>query len=251
MPVKKCTIDGVDGYKWGDQGKCYTGPDAKEKASKQGIAIGDYELESYSDYPEAAKNNAKRALKWVEENGWGSCGEATGKQRANQLANGENISRDTIARMASFKRHQQHKNVPYNEGCGGLMWDAWGGDAGIEWAQRKLEQIDTEQKLQRIYQLMRIRVSFDYDGTITQSKIKDIVKNLTTAGGTEVFIISSRENKASMYALATQLGIPQFRVFATGSNEKKIEKIKELRIKTHYDDNIEVVRGLPGVGKLI
>ena len=98
---------------------------------------------------------------------------------------------------------------------------------------------------------MRIRVSFDYDGTITQSKIKDIVKNLTTAGGTEVFIISSRENKASMYALATQLGIPQFRVFATGSNEKKIEKIKELRIKTHYDDNIEVVRGLPGVGKLI
>jgi hypothetical protein len=32
--------------------------------------------------------------------------------------------------------------VPYSEGCGGLMWDAWGGDAGIEWASRKLEQID-------------------------------------------------------------------------------------------------------------
>jgi hypothetical protein len=104
------------------------------------------ELESYSDYPEGAKNNAKRALKWVEKNGWGSCGEATGKARANQLAKGEPISRDTIARMASFKRHQQHKDVPYSEGCGGLMWDAWGGSAGINWAIGKLKEIDLKLK---------------------------------------------------------------------------------------------------------
>ena len=102
------------------------------------------ELKSYSDYPEAARNNAKRALKWAEENGWGSCGTDVGKQRANQLANGEAITRETIARMASFKRHQQNKDVPYSEGCGGLMWDAWGGTAGVEWAIRKLEQIDNE-----------------------------------------------------------------------------------------------------------
>jgi len=102
------------------------------------------ELKSYSDYPEGARNNAKRALKWAEENGWGSCLEATGKQRANQLANGEAISRDTIARMASFKRHQQHKDVPYSEGCGGLAWDAWGGSAGVNWAISKLKEIDNE-----------------------------------------------------------------------------------------------------------
>ena len=89
------------------------------------------ELASYTDYPQGATNNAKRALAWVEKNGWGSCGEATGKNRANQLAKREPISRDTIARMASFKRHQQHKDVPYSEGCGGLMWDAWGGTAGV------------------------------------------------------------------------------------------------------------------------
>ena len=102
------------------------------------------ELKSYSDYPEAARNNAKRALKWADENGWGSCGTDVGKQRANQLANGEAITRETIARMASFKRHQQHKDVPYSEGCGGLMYDSWGGTAGVEWAIRKLEQIDNE-----------------------------------------------------------------------------------------------------------
>ena len=102
------------------------------------------ELKSYSDYPEAARNNAKRALKWAEENGWGSCLEATGKRRANQLANGEAITRDTIARMASFKRHQQHKDVPYSEGCGGLAWDSWGGSAGVNWAISKLKEIDNE-----------------------------------------------------------------------------------------------------------
>jgi hypothetical protein len=99
---------------------------------------------TYTDYPEAAVNNAKRALKWVEANGWGECGTPVGKARANQLANREPLSRDTIARMASFKRHQQHADVPYTEGCGGLMWDAWGGTAGVEWAIRKLKEIDNE-----------------------------------------------------------------------------------------------------------
>ena len=55
--------------------------------------------------------------------------------------------------MASFKRHQQHKDVPYDEGCGGIMWDAWGGDAGIEWAIKKLEQIDNLIKNQEEFEI--------------------------------------------------------------------------------------------------
>ena len=99
-------------------------------------------FESYTDYPESARNAAKRALDWAEKNGWGSCGTPVGKARANQLAKGEAISEETISRMASFARHLQHKDVPYSEGCGGLMVDAWGGQAGIEWAQNKLEEIN-------------------------------------------------------------------------------------------------------------
>jgi hypothetical protein len=99
------------------------------------------ELESYADYPESASNNAKRALKWKEENGT-SCGTSVGWRRASQLANKQPLSRSTIARMASFKRHQQNKDVPYSEGCGGIMWDAWGGTSGVEWAISKLKQID-------------------------------------------------------------------------------------------------------------
>lgn len=97
--------------------------------------------DSYTDYPKEATENAKIALRYAEENGWGECGTPVGKARANQLANGEPISEDTISRMASFERHRQNSQKELGDGCGRLMWLAWGGDAGIEWAQRKLDQI--------------------------------------------------------------------------------------------------------------
>ena len=106
---------------------------------------------TYNDYPQAATNNAKRAIKYKEENG-SDCGTQVGWTRARQLANRDSLSRDTIARMASFKRHQQHKDVPYDEGCGGIMWDAWGGDAGINWAIKKLEQIDSENNIKEDFE---------------------------------------------------------------------------------------------------
>lgn len=99
---------------------------------------------TYTDYPKAASENAKIALRYAEENGWGSCGTPVGKQRANQLAKNEPISEDTISRMASFERHRQNSQKELGDGCGRLMWLAWGGDEGIEWAQRKLEQIKNE-----------------------------------------------------------------------------------------------------------
>ena len=144
MPIYSC---GGGKYRIGD-GECiYTSRDSAERAYIGYLAEEedekdiDLKEETYNDYPEAASNNAKRALKYKEENG-SDCGTPVGWKRANQLANRERLSRDTIGRMASFKRHQQYKDVPYDEGCGGIMWDAWGGDAGIEWAIRKLQQID-------------------------------------------------------------------------------------------------------------
>lgn len=99
------------------------------------------ELRSYTDYPKQAVDNAKIALRWAEENGWGSCGTAVGKIRASQLANNEPISEETIARMAAFERHRQNSQKELGDGCGRLMWLAWGGDEGVEWAQRKLESL--------------------------------------------------------------------------------------------------------------
>jgi len=159
MPIYACS-NGK--YRIGD-GECmYTSRDSAERAyaaylAQEGEKSLELKEETYNDYPEAATNNAKRALKWKEENG-SDCGTPVGWTRANQLASREKISRDTIARMASFKRHQQNKDVPYSEGCGGLMWDAWGGDAGINWAIRKLEQIDNRKSMIYNYKSFNLEV---------------------------------------------------------------------------------------------
>jgi len=159
MPIYEC---GQGKYRIGDGPCMYTSRDSAERAyaaylAQDGEKSLELKEETYNDYPEAATNNAKRALKWKEENG-SDCGTPVGWTRANQLANREKISRDTIARMASFKRHQQHKDVPYSEGCGGLMWDAWGGDAGINWAIRKLEQIDNRKSMIYNYKSFNLEV---------------------------------------------------------------------------------------------
>ena len=104
-------------------------------------------FESYSDYPDSIKNNAKAVLKYVEENGWGSCGTPVGKMRVNQLAKGEPISEDTIKRMYSYlSRHEVDldSSKGYSDGCGKLMYDSWGGKSALSWSESKIKSIDRE-----------------------------------------------------------------------------------------------------------
>ena len=180
MPIYSC---GDGKFRIGE-GQCmYTSRESAERAYEAYLAQEDDEMkekaETYNDYPEAASNNAKRALKYKEENG-SDCGTHVGWTRANQLANREKISRDTIARMASFKRHQQNKDVPYSEGCGGIMWDAWGGDAGINWAIRKLDQIDN-QKNMGDYQLYKCK-NFDLEVKDIDKKSRIVTGYFSTFG---------------------------------------------------------------------
>ena len=101
-------------------------------------------MESFSDYPDGVKNNAKNVLEWVDRNGWGSCGTPVGKQRANQLAKGEPISLDTIKRMYSYlSRHEKdlQSSTTYGDGCGKLMYDSWGGKSGLSWSRNKLREL--------------------------------------------------------------------------------------------------------------
>ncbi len=103
---------------------------------------------TYSDYPKKASQNARKALKYLEESGNPrNCLTKVGFARARQLAGGEALSADVVKRMAQFNRHRQNKDVPYDEGCGGVAWDAWGGDEGIAWAIRKSEQMDQEKSM--------------------------------------------------------------------------------------------------------
>lgn len=96
-----------------------------------------------NDYPQGAVSNAKRALKWASENGWGSCGTPVGKNRANQIAKRENLSDDTIKRVYSYlSRAAEFADVPYSEGCGGLMYDAWGGRTMLRWSKARVNEMN-------------------------------------------------------------------------------------------------------------
>jgi hypothetical protein len=109
------------------------------------------EFQSYNDYPESAKNNACKAIRWKEEHGDEVQGMTqVGWIRANQLCKGENISEETIARMSGFQRHKKNsevapefKSTPWKD-KGYVAWLGWGGTTGIEWAAKKLESIRGE-----------------------------------------------------------------------------------------------------------
>jgi hypothetical protein len=106
-------------------------------------------LQTYNDYPESAKNNAKKVLKWRDKYGDEVKGMTrVGWTRANQLAKGEALSRSTIARMSAFQRHKKNAEVsaefkatPWKD-KGYVAWLGWGGTSGINWASKKLQTID-------------------------------------------------------------------------------------------------------------
>lgn len=92
--------------------------------------------------PQDVQDAAKRALIWVAEGRAGSGFTDVGRARAVQLANGRNVSEDTIRRMRSyFARHANDSDAEgFNRGEDGypspgrVAWDAWGGDPGRRWA---------------------------------------------------------------------------------------------------------------------
>ena len=132
----------------------YVDPGVKKK--KKDVISKSITFETYNDYPEAAKNNACKVLKWRDEHGDEVKGMTrVGWTRANQLCGGENISESTIARMAAFARHRKNaevapefKSTPWKD-KGYVAWLGWGGTTGVEWASRKLESIRNNMSKQK------------------------------------------------------------------------------------------------------
>lgn len=93
------------------------------------------------------------------------------------------------------------------------------------------------------------KVSIDYDDTLSTQKGYDLALELISKGNI-LYVISARSNKEAMLTRTRKAGIPDSRVYATGSNKAKVEKIKELGIDTHYDNNTDVVKELGTIGKL-
>jgi len=104
----------------------------------------DVELESYSDYPSSVSNNAKRGLKLNEEVN-NKCATQVGKVRAQQLAQGKPISKETIKRMYSYlSRAEAYYKPEDTEACGTISFLLWGGKSAKTWAEAKLKQLEND-----------------------------------------------------------------------------------------------------------
>ena len=222
-------------------------------------------FESYADYPDAVSNNAKRGIELNEKEN-NKCATQVGKVRAQQLAQKEAVSVDTIKRMYSYlSRAEEYYDENDTTACGTISYLLWGGLAAKRWSEAKLKELGLFEGAIDVASLPDYvnepsgslivkdvfegeKISFDYDETLTTEQGMELAKR-KIAEGYEVYIISARQDKEPMLNRADELGIPHSRVFATGSNKAKVEKVLELGIVKHYDNNKDVVAELGIIGE--
>jgi hypothetical protein len=97
------------------------------------------EMESVADYPDSVKNNAKRGIELNEKNN-NKCATQVGKVRAQQLAQGEPISLETVKRMYSYlsRAETYYDSSDDNTDCGYISFLLWGGKSALSWSESKL-----------------------------------------------------------------------------------------------------------------
>jgi len=280
------------------------------------------EFDSYSDYPESVSNNAKRGIELNEKIG-NKCATQVGKVRAQQLANGEPVSLETIKRMYSYlSRAETYYDEGDTEACGTISYLLWGGLSAKRWSESKLKELDEFNKLEGFemdatpcwsgYEMIGMKekdgrmvpncvkmkqeefvypepgesendfisrcvkyvmaegltqdqalgkcygmlkqgfaatdVSFDWDGTLTTDRGVRMLEDERRRGSI-IHIISARPYPTEdMFDLMRKYDIPSTHLHTVGSNQRKVELVKRLGIKRHYDNNPQVLRELGEVG---
>lgn len=145
-PAIKCT-NGK--WKWGEYGECSY--DSKQDAEKDNEdyyrALEDIDLTPTNEMIE----EAQKGLEWRKEYDRG--GTEIGVGTANAIIN-NSISLERVKRMyAYFSRHEIDKEAEgFNYGeegypsAGRIAWALWSGDAGFKWAERKRNEIESEEE---------------------------------------------------------------------------------------------------------
>ena len=159
----------------------------KDKRTKNGKKIT---LETYKDYPSGVSNNAKKGIE-LNAKVNNKCATQVGKIRAQQLANKENISLETIKRMYSYlSRAEEYYDEGNTEACGTISYLLWGGKAGLRWAESKLKELGeinlASMVVNEDFAILDDRLAYS-----TQEKAEEMAKNI----GCEGFHIHEYEGK--------------------------------------------------------
>jgi hypothetical protein len=158
-------------------------------AATESLFSADMQLrESYSDYPEAAVNNAKRGIK-LNEKVNNRCATDVGKQRAQQIAKKEALSMDTIKRTFSYlSRAEEYYNPDDPEACGTISYLLWGGKPMKAWAERKINEMENnyKQKNQEMEKTFSEKVLDVLSSVGIKFSTKEEVENTEVAESQEV-----------------------------------------------------------------
>ena len=101
------------------------------------------------------------------------------------------------------------------------------------------------EKLMRLRFILAVKmIGFDFDGTLSTSRGQNLFKSLT---GTMYVITARNHQSPDVFKVTDRLGVPRSRVFFTGSNQNKVQKIKELGLDLFSDNNPSVHSLLPSI----
>ena len=140
-----------------------------------------HKLESYTDYPKAVSNNAKRGID-LNEKVNNKCATLTGKNRGADLAAGRALSVDTIKRMYSYlSRAGEYYKEGDTKACGTISYLLWGGKAGLRWSASKLKELG-EIDLASMVIDDNFAVIDDRLAYSTQEKAEEIANNIGCKG---------------------------------------------------------------------
>ena len=99
------------------------------------------DFESYADYGQGIRNNAKRGIA-LNEKVNNKCATQTGKIRAQQISQGRPLSVKTIKRMYSYlSRAEEDYDPSDTKACGTISYLLWGGKAALGWSRNKLREL--------------------------------------------------------------------------------------------------------------
>jgi hypothetical protein len=138
-------------------------------------------MESYSDYPDAVSNNAKRGRE-LNEKVNNKCATDVGKIRSATLEAKKPVSIETIKRMYSYlSRAEEYYKEGDNEACGTISFLLWGGKAGKRWAESKLKELGelelASMKVDESYAIINDRLAYS-----SKEKAEEMAKDLGCEG---------------------------------------------------------------------
>jgi len=224
---------------------------------------------TFKDYPQAARKAAEQGIKRNKaiKN---KCGTAVGKRRATQLANGENVSIQTIKRMRSFLLRQKDnydlaiKRSDYNA-CGYISYLLWGGPAALPWAEKKLRQAGLLEESNKEVIMSEMKW-----GTKSAADRERIYKKYGFADQAEIDGIPVFADENQALVMARNIGCAgthkheiggetvympcKTHTEATDKMLKKIEESEPVKMHKHFEDfdddqKEQLLKNLKSVGK--